>query len=105
MMLRPCLSLVTLLSLSVAPNAILWGSNGEDEKQRQSGLATTKLVLTRQVEHLEGPAREPMIIEHPSGAQFVTGYGAGRPRLLPEPRSRRDVDTRKCGNRDPGRHW
>jgi hypothetical protein len=43
--------------------------------------ATAELVLTQQVEHPDVPAREPMIVEHPSGAQFVSGYGSFRPRL------------------------
>lgn len=43
--------------------------------------AVSKLILTRRVDHLDAPTREPMIVEHPSGVQFVTGYRAHRPTL------------------------
>jgi hypothetical protein len=82
MILRTSISLlILLLSLFIAPKGFTSGRKGEAQAPQRSGLVTTKLVLTRQVEHLDAPAREPMIIEHPSGAQFVTGYGAGQPRL------------------------
>jgi len=32
-------------------------------------------------DHLDLLAREPMVVEHPDGTIFVTGYGAGRPIL------------------------
>lgn len=47
----------------------------------RGGPATSRLVLTRRVVHLDAPAREPMVVEHPSGALFVAGYRAGRPTL------------------------
>lgn len=43
--------------------------------------AARGLALARRVERLGAPAREPMIVEHPSGALFVSGYGSGRPTL------------------------
>ena len=78
MVLKTFLSLVMLL-----PSLPLPGNGGKAEGQSplQSGSLTAKLVLTRRVEHLGAPAREPMIVEHPSGAQFVSGYGASRPTL------------------------
>ena len=40
------------------------------------------LTLGAPVAHVEKmPAREPMMVEHPNGAIFVTGYGAPTPRL------------------------
>lgn len=39
------------------------------------------LVLKQKIAHLDSPAREPMLVEHPNGALFVAGYGAGRPLL------------------------
>jgi hypothetical protein len=39
------------------------------------------LVTTQRVVHLDAPAREPMLAEHPNGELFVAGYGAGRPVL------------------------
>ncbi|HJR58306.1 MAG TPA: sialidase family protein [Vicinamibacterales bacterium] len=41
----------------------------------------TAIVLTAPVEHLDGLAREPMVVEHPDGSVFVTGYGTPSPRL------------------------
>lgn len=39
------------------------------------------LVLTQRVEHIDVVGREPMVVEHPSGALFVAGYGEPRPTL------------------------
>lgn len=39
------------------------------------------LVVAQRVEHLDTLAREPMVIEHPSGALFVAGYNRHYPRL------------------------
>ena len=87
MVLRTFLSLVVLLMfLPVAPKGITSGGKAECQSLHQSGAVTAKLVLTRKVEHLDAPAREPMIVEHPSGAQFVTGYGA---RFVPADRAGR----------------
>ena len=41
----------------------------------------TGLTLSTPVEHVEKLAREPMIVEHPDGALFVTGYGEPLPIL------------------------
>ena len=81
MMLKSCFSSLGL-SLLIALQGIASEGKGEHRSPHQSSPVNTKLVLSRQVEHLDFPAREPMIIEHPSGAQFVTGYGAGQPRLF-----------------------
>ncbi|MGH7541551.1 MAG: sialidase family protein [Gemmatimonadota bacterium] len=35
------------------------------------------LVVTDSVAHLEALAREPMVVQHPGGALFVSGYAAG----------------------------
>jgi hypothetical protein len=43
--------------------------------------AKTVLVVEQRVEHLDEVAREPMIVEHPSGALFAAGYGADTPTL------------------------
>jgi hypothetical protein len=34
----------------------------------------TRLVLADSVDHIDALAREPMVVSHPSGALFVTGY-------------------------------
>lgn len=39
------------------------------------------LTLAAPIEHLDAPAREPMIVEHPDGTLFVSGYGSGVPAL------------------------
>ncbi len=41
----------------------------------------TGLALSTPVEHVEKLAREPMIVEHPDGTLFVTGYGEPLPIL------------------------
>lgn len=79
---RIILSLVILLmSPPVAGEGGASGGQTEDSLARRGRPAEAKLVLTRQVEHLDAPAREPMIVEHPSGALFVSGYRSGRPTL------------------------
>ena len=39
------------------------------------------LTWSAPVEHLAALAREPMLVEHPNGSLFVTGYGSRTPRL------------------------
>jgi len=39
------------------------------------------LIMGAPIDHLDVPAREPMIVEHPDGTLFVSGYGAGVPAL------------------------
>ena len=41
----------------------------------------SQLVVAHKVEHLDTLAREPMVVEHPGGALFVTGYNARNPLL------------------------
>lgn len=50
-------------------------SGGRDED------ATAALVLTQRVEHIDVPAREPMVVERPDGTLFVAGYGSPHPTL------------------------
>jgi len=33
-----------------------------------------KLIIAQKVDHLDKLAREPMIVQHPDGSLFVTGY-------------------------------
>lgn len=82
MKLKTWLSLgMLLLSLPVAPKVTTLGGQAAGQSSPQSRTGPAKLLLTRQVEHLDAPAREPMIVEHPSGALFVAGYRASRPTL------------------------
>ncbi|MFL6248708.1 MAG: sialidase family protein [Thermoanaerobaculia bacterium] len=47
-----------------------------------AGCATaTSLQPVLHVEHINVVGREPMLVEHPSGALFVAGYGEPRPTL------------------------
>jgi hypothetical protein len=39
------------------------------------------IIVTERVDHLDVVAREPMVVEHPNGTLFVSGYGAPRPTL------------------------
>jgi len=75
---RTFFSLVMLsLLLALASDGKTFG-----QSPQQSSPAIAKLVLAQHVETLGPPAREPMIIEHPSGVQFVTGHMTpGRPQL------------------------
>ena len=45
------------------------------------GNPAPSLTFSAPVEHLDGLAREPMLVEHPDGTLFVTGYGEPTPRL------------------------
>lgn len=48
--------------------------------------ASASLVLSDAVDHVDRLAREPMVVEHPNGTLFVTGYGGGNtPRLWRSP--------------------
>ena len=40
-----------------------------------------QITLEDPIHHLDALAREPMVVEHPGGALFVTGYGGGTPHL------------------------
>ena len=41
----------------------------------------SSLTLSAPVDHVDDLAREPMIVQHPNGTLFVTGYGTPTPRL------------------------
>ena len=43
--------------------------------------AATRLVVADPVDHLGRRAREPMVVVHPGGALFLSGYGEGNPTL------------------------
>ena len=65
---------------------------------RQTGTATNELILNAPTHHLfdERLAREPMIVEHPSGVLFVAGYGmANRPTNSETPNLWKSTDRGK----------
>lgn len=43
---------------------------------REPEPAEPKLVLSVGIHHVDALAREPMVVEHPSGALFLAGYGS-----------------------------
>lgn len=44
-------------------------------------IQATTLVVADPVDHLDVSAREPMVVEHPDGTLFVSGYGESAPTL------------------------
>jgi hypothetical protein len=64
--MRRSASLVVALALCAAC--------GRDVAPAASPSAPASLVLADSVDHIDALAREPMVVRHPSGALFVTGY-------------------------------
>ena len=50
--------------------------SGEDDRAASESTAPWTLTLAAPIDHVDVAAREPMIVEHPDGSLFVTGYGA-----------------------------
>lgn len=49
-----------------------------------SGLGrrpASELIVADPIDHLDSLAREPMVVEHPDGTLFLSGYGASVPTL------------------------
>jgi len=46
-----------------------------------SATSVTTLVMADPVDHLDVLAREPMVVEHPDGTLFVSGFGEPGPKL------------------------
>lgn len=62
--------------------AIVLGCRGDSAQPAPPARDTAgPLVLSAPVDHLDALAREPMVVEHPGGALFVTGYGDNVPHL------------------------
>ena len=61
------------LMLVLIPLASCTG--GSEERAAPTGVpAPARLTLEGPIRHLDALAREPMVVEHPDGALFVTGY-------------------------------
>jgi hypothetical protein len=61
---------------------VIWGCRRESPQPAPPVRgAAAALVLSRSVDHLHAVAREPMVVEHPGGTLFVTGYGEPVPHL------------------------
>lgn len=56
------------------------------------GLATSALTVQTPVHHIGEPAREPMIVEHPDGTLFVSGYERANPTTEQSPKLWRSQD-------------
>lgn len=64
--------------------------------------APSALVLADSVEHLSNLAREPMVVRHPGGALFVTGYGDTLPHLWRSDDEGKQWRTVNVGSRADG---
>ena len=56
-------------------------SRESDRRTTAVASPAAALVLSNPVNHLGVAAREPMVVEHPDGTLFVTGYGSEAPAL------------------------
>ena len=56
-------------------------SGGVNRPAGPNAYQTTTLVISKPIDHVDLKAREPMIIEHPDGTLFVSGYGESTPML------------------------
>ena len=54
---------------------------GMDRREPATAMRATTLVVADRVDHVDVLAREPMIVEHPDGTLFVSGYGESAPTL------------------------
>lgn len=57
--------------------AALVGCTGSGDGRATMAEPTT-LVVTDSTHHVDALAREPVVVEHPDGTLFVSGYGEGR---------------------------
>ena len=74
--------LSTTMILSVAVLLAASSASGTMDAQVATDAQTVgQLRLSRPVDHVGKMARETMIVEHPSGALFVAGYGESVPTL------------------------
>ena len=62
--------------------AVCSGCQGVEDRQQSPRAALPKtLVMHDPVNHVDVLAREPMVVEHPNGTLFVSGYGSAAPTL------------------------
>ena len=57
------------------------GAGCAGNRTAPNAVDAATLVLSEPFDHLDVPAREPMIVEHPDGTLFVSGYGESTPTL------------------------
>ena len=75
MLFRTCMTLLCLAAMTGCQR-----SRDVDRAAPKTAPLWT-LTLAAPIDHLDAPAREPMIVEHPDGTLFVSGYGSGAPVL------------------------
>lgn len=66
----------------VAAAGVMSGCSVEREAPPAAAAQPVVLTLSAPVEHVDKMAREAMIVEHPDGTLFVTGYGEDTPVLF-----------------------
>jgi hypothetical protein len=69
---------VTLLCVVAISNGC---SGGKDRRAALNATSATTLAVADPVDHLDVLAREPMVVQHPDGTLFVSGYGESAPTL------------------------
>lgn len=75
---------------------------------KPAAMPAGTLALAQQVDYLDAPAREPMIIEHSNGTLFVSGYGQENDwAAKPDPSAAGDLQTvpRLWKSTDHGATW
>jgi hypothetical protein len=70
--MKPQSALVVTVGLFCSLALGIGGSLGQSNSALSS--PATKLKVTAHVDYLDATAREPMIVEHPNGTLFVSGY-------------------------------
>jgi len=68
--------LLVSVVLSVVPLVTTCAPAPSTEEVTAADVPARELVLTDRVDHLDQLAREPMLVLHPDGALFVSGYGS-----------------------------
>jgi hypothetical protein len=69
---------VTLLCAVAISGGCSWD---KDRRAVPNATPATTLALADPVDHLDVLAREPMVVQHPDGTLFVSGYGESAPTL------------------------
>lgn len=70
-----------ILLATVTCVCALAARGGAIDVRAQAESGGTTLVMAAPVEHVDVLAREPMVVQHPDGTLFVSGYGGPSPKL------------------------
>lgn len=71
----------SVLSLVIVILVLGGCKDATKETESDSGIGQvasfpTELIQTQTVDHIDSPAHEPMVVQHPDGTLFVAGFGA-----------------------------